>query len=374
MKVLFVGSDRSIFDVNSNSFKRMQDYSTLFEELHIIVFNKEAEKKEVLKISKNAWAYPTNSTSKLFYIFGAFKIAKNIIEKGNILDWVVSTQDPFESGIVGVFLKLKFGIKFQIQIHTDFLSRFFGKFFLNKIRLIIAKFTIPLADQIRVVSLRIKESLLKKNVLDSNKIEVLPIFTDLNKFKFEGEKFDFKKIKPDWNKILLTVCRVEEEKNLSGTLNILREVFEKDKKVGWVLVGEGSEFSELKKEARKMGVSPNVLFFGSSNDLPPIYRGADLYIQTSFFEGFGLSAVEAYLCGLKIVTTDVGMIGWILKESGDVKVCDLKDKKCFVNGIFDLLKEEKKVVFNTDFVTNNLPKTKEQYLNNYKSLFDKLVV
>lgn len=374
MKVLFVGSDRSIFDANSNSFKRMQEYSALFDELHIVVFNREIERKEIFKISDNAWVYPTNSIFKIFYIFDSFKIAKSIIEKVSILDWVVSTQDPFESGLVGAFLKFKFGIKFQVQIHVDFLSNFFIRFFLNKIRRSISMFVIPRADQVRVVSLRIKESLIRKYGVKDKKIEILPIFTDLNKFKVDGERFDFKKIKPNWNKVLLTVCRVESEKNLFGTLNVLKRVFRKNKNVGWVLVGDGRDLSELKSKAHKMGISENILFFGSSNDLPPIYRGADLYIQTSFFEGFGLSAVEAYLCGLKIITTNVGMVGWILKENNDIKVCNLYDRECFVNGIFDLLKEDKKAILNADFIDNNLFKTKEQYLNAYKSLFDKLVV
>jgi glycosyltransferase involved in cell wall biosynthesis len=368
MKILFIGSDRSIFDQNSNAFLRMREYGRLFEQIHIVIFNTKIASKEKLKISDNVWAYPTNSYSKVLYVLDAFRVSAGIINSNLGGKWVVSTQDPFESGLVGVCLKNRFKIGFQVQIHTDILSKFFKRFNLNKLRLMISKFVLSKADQVRVVSLRIKESLVSYYNLDKDKIKILPIFTNLNKFKQEGEKFDFKKIKPNWNKILLTVCRVEKEKNLFFILDILGIILKNNKNVGWVLVGEGSLLPALKRKVQRMSIEENVLFLGKKDDLPAIYRGADLYIQTSFFEGFGLSLIEAHFCGLPIVTTDVGAVGWILKEGEGVNVCNVDDADCFVKDVNNYLWNDNF----TGFVKNilNLPNSEEEYLKAYKSLFD----
>src|SRR4051812_1672890 len=49
---------------------RMAGYGSLFEELHIIVFSIKGPgvHQGKIKISENTYVYPTNSTSKLYYI------------------------------------------------------------------------------------------------------------------------------------------------------------------------------------------------------------------------------------------------------------------------------------------------------------------
>ncbi|MDP2676458.1 MAG: glycosyltransferase [bacterium] len=166
MKILTIGSDRKLFEEGSDVQNRIIEYGTLFDELHIIVFTTRYQKHGVrfknTKVGDNVWIYPTYSRNKFFYIVDAVHIGKRIFRTMHFRQGhdCISTQDPFEAGLAGWFLKRASHISLQLQIHTDFFSPYFGReSVLNRIRVRIATFLIPRADGIRVVSKRIKESL-----------------------------------------------------------------------------------------------------------------------------------------------------------------------------------------------------------------------
>src|SRR3989344_7606147 len=98
MKVLMISTDRKIFEDGSAVRARMIEYGKLFDELHIVVFTKRNLNVKI-QISKNVFAYPTNSLSRFLYIFDAIKIGASIIKncKLKIENCVITTQDPFET-------------------------------------------------------------------------------------------------------------------------------------------------------------------------------------------------------------------------------------------------------------------------------------
>ena len=165
LKVLSIGSDKNLFVKDSDAQKRMRNYGKLFSELHIIVFTTRKSQIPNLKsqISENVFAYPTNSKNKLLYIWDAYRIGKTIIDRWKLIigNSVITAQDPFESGLVGWALKKKFNLPLQLQIHADIFSPYlYQESLKNKFRVWLAKFLLPKADGIRVVSERIKRSLI----------------------------------------------------------------------------------------------------------------------------------------------------------------------------------------------------------------------
>ena len=160
LRVLVIGTDRSIFKLDSVARGRMIEYGKLFQQLHIIIFTKRFQKFEIEQIAENVWIYPTRSWIRWLYPFDAVKVAK--VEFGDFLPKiidVISVQDPFETAIAGLLIAKKFKLPLQIQVHTDFLNQYFLKgSFLNKIRIIIGKYSLKRADRIRVVSKSVKDS------------------------------------------------------------------------------------------------------------------------------------------------------------------------------------------------------------------------
>jgi len=73
-----------------------------------------------------------------------------------------------------------------------------------------------------------------------------------------------------------------------------------------VLVGEGPESENLKKQACKLGLADHVIFTGrlSREDLIRAYSGADLFVFGSVTETQGLVIGEAKAAGLPVLAVD----------------------------------------------------------------------
>jgi glycosyltransferase involved in cell wall biosynthesis len=376
-KVIFVGSDRSIFDEGSQARLRMIEYGRLFDELHVVIFAKRNLSLNQ-KLAPNVFVYPTKSWCKIFYIFDAYRIIRKIIgdmKVFNSSEWVVSTQDPFEAGLVGNWVVSKTGIKFHVQIHTDFLSPFFCKqSILNWLRLKIAKTVLFKADGVRVVSERIRESLEANfNLLRSGKnfkVSVLPIFVEQKDYT-KIFPYEFKKEKPDWSFVMLSVARLEPEKNISLAIKSLNLVCKKYPHVGYAILGDGGERKKLEKLVKELKLSDKVKFFGHRTDLEKFYNGANLFLNTSNFEGFGMTLVEASFANLPILTTNVGAVGWLFKDGEDVLVCEVGDQICFARKIIEFIEDNslqtKLKVSLPLSLKGKIAMNKEDYLNKFKA-------
>jgi glycosyltransferase involved in cell wall biosynthesis len=61
--------------------------------------------------------------------------------------------------------------------------------------------------------------------------------------------------------------------------------------------------------------SINFIGFVPNEELPALYHGASLYVFPSFFEGFGLSLVEAMACGVSVACSNNSSLGEIGGEA-----------------------------------------------------------
>lgn len=74
-----------------------------------------------------------------------------------------------------------------------------------------------------------------------------------------------------------------------------------------VMVGKRKAYAEeLLAEAARLGVADDRLLlpgFVPDEDLPCLYSGAELFLNTSLYEGFGLPLIEAMQCGLPVIAS-----------------------------------------------------------------------
>ncbi len=316
MKLLMIGTDRNMFDKGSVVAVRQIEYAKKYEEVHIIVFANNQLKETAL--GPNIFVYPTRSSSRWFYIFDALKLGRFIVEKRAIN--MVTCQDPFETGLVGALIKNRHHIQLELQIHTDIGSPYFQNFiFLNKIRMMISKYTLARADHVRVVSERIKQYVSK--YVDPSRIEVRPIVVDFDKIKNASVTIDLHKKYPQFSKIILMASRLEPEKNIPMAIEAFKLVLKEKPQAGLVIVGSGSQEKMLKDIAKKLGIDNSVIFEGWQNDMASYYKTCDCFLVTSWYEGYGMTFVEAQAAGCKIVSTDVG----VAREMGSAIVCHIPE-------------------------------------------------
>ncbi|MEK7464055.1 MAG: glycosyltransferase [Patescibacteria group bacterium] len=311
---VMISTDRSIFLEKSPAWARMLEHSKLYKELHIIVFSLKRFQKQ--QLSEKCFLYSTDSFSKLGYVTGAFRVGKKILKKiDKQAPVLISCQDPFETGLAGKCLThWRKDSELLLQIHTDLFSPYFTdnriglkNAVLNRIRVMLSKRTLPQADVVRVVSQKIAESLVEKGI-NAEKILIKPIDVNLTAFQQNAPAFNLHEKYPQFKKILLMVSRLETEKNIPMALEAVKIAQAQIPGLGVVIVGSGSWLPQLKKLAYSLKIEASVAFVGWQTDLVPYYKGCDVFLLTSWFEGYGMVLKEAQTAGCRIISTDVGIV------------------------------------------------------------------
>ncbi len=378
-----ISTDRKLFEDDSAVRQRIVEYGRLVDELKIIVFKLSTRESRIMNhesriFGTNVTLYPTNSKNKFFYIIDAIKIGRKVIENwklkiensSNKNEILITCQDPFETGLVGWIIAKTKKTKLHLQVHTDFLSWGFQRAsVLNKSRSQLASFLLMQSDGIRAVSERIKKSIIKWRIAKEEKISVLPIFVDVEKIKNTEPKLNLKTRYPQFDFVIFTASRLEKEKNIKLMIKIMKDVVKKYPKTGLVIVGDGLLRQRLQKAVYSSRLQNNIIFEGWQKDLVSYYKTADLFLVTSGYEGYGLTLLESAVAGCPVLTTDVGLVGDILKKES-IEICSKDSKRCFVNKILNLIENpnrlsEMKIRAQQD-VEGKILKTKEEYLEAYK--------
>lgn len=376
MKILAIGRDKKVFEEKSEVRRRMIKYAGLVEEMHLIIFSRKTS--FINQRDGNLFLYPTNSNSRVFTICDAYKIGCRILKYRR--DFIITTQDPFETGLVGLLLKRRFKIPLQIQIHTDFLNEYFWKeSILNRCRVLIAKFLIRYADCIRVVSEVIKKAMEKyfPNRIIS-KIFVLPVYIDADKIKNAPVNVDLRRKYPQFDFIILMASRFSQEKNIETAVEIMPDILKKFPKTALILVGEGSYKKQIESKIEKMSVrnstplKNNIVIEDWQDDIYSYYKSADLFLLTSNYEGYGRTVLESLYAGCPVIMTDVGQADEFKKDFEGIKVVPIKNKILLKKSVIDYIENRKKKleVGNVKCKTQNLITNEEQYLMQYKKLWE----
>jgi len=140
-------------------------------------------------------------------------------------------------------------------------------------------------------------------ILSYNKearVTVTGVGVDLNTFYPRRTRI----IDSNGNPIIMSIIRDQRFKGSDVAIRALNLV-NKRQPIHAVLVGDGRAVDKLFKE-----VKPEFRYtiFSNVNDetLAKLYSGSDVFIFTSYKEGFGLPPLEAMASGTAVVTTDCG--------------------------------------------------------------------
>lgn len=108
--------------------------------------------------------------------------------------------------------------------------------------------------------------------------------------------------------VVINVGRLCTQKNYPLYLEMIRRNISENGAalVNYLLVGNGELQANLEDAARRMGIRDNVVFTGFVSDMDAVYRGADLLVQTSIWEGTPMCLLEARSYALPVVAPAVG--------------------------------------------------------------------
>ena len=119
---------------------------------------------------------------------------------------------------------------------------------------------------------------------------------------------------------ILYVGTLEPRKNVPGLLQAYRLLLDAEATaVPLVLVGgKGWLYDEIFERVEVLRLSGHVRFIHDvpDADLPGLYNAAGVLATPSFYEGFGLPALEAMACGTPVVVADRASLPEVVGEAG----------------------------------------------------------
>ena len=87
-------------------------------------------------------------------------------------------------------------------------------------------------------------------------------------------------------------------------------------------VGNGALFEKVKAYAAEKGVSSNIDFYGSTDNVYPLLHSADIFLLASLYEGMPMSIIEAMGTGLPIIASNVGGIPDMIENGMSGLLCE----------------------------------------------------
>jgi glycosyltransferase involved in cell wall biosynthesis len=325
---------------------RLVEYGKHLSKLFVITYSAKSMGLKERKLSKNVFVFPTSCHSKLFFALTGYKIAAQIFKRERID--LITTQDPYLTGLLGYLLKKKYGAPLVIQIHSETLD---NKFWLNERKInhlfnILGKFLLKRADAVRVDSSRIKAYSRKKLHIPSSKIFTIPVFTKMDRFLRCNRRvlLKLKKRFAGYNRIVLYVGRLSDEKNVENLLKAAQIVLKKFPTIVFLIVGHGKEKARLMKLSSDLGLDKNMKFEGYVQDVVTYYHSCDIFVLPSNYEGRPIALVEALACAKPVVATDVSGVRDVVIEGKSGYIVPLNNPAALAKGIMRLLEQPEKMV------------------------------
>ena len=154
---------------------------------------------------------------------------------------------------------------------------------------------------------------------DEKKVRVVHPGVDLDLFKPGDQRAARDQLGLNGHHTLLYVGRLDPIKGLEVLLHTLSSM-ETPRGVHLLVAGgneHDEEYRRLNGVARKLDVQSKVEFLGSVEHtlLPLYYQAADVCVVPSYYESFGLVALEAMACGTPVVASRVPGLEAIVKDN-----------------------------------------------------------
>ena len=175
------------------------------------------------------------------------------------------------------------------------------------------------ADHIVAFSPHERDAMVRLYQADATRIGLIPCGVDLSLFRPLDQQEVREKLGLNGEKVLLYVGRIEPLKGLELLLHTAAQL-QTFEQIRVLVVGGGAgrdqEIDRLREMAKSLNVDEVFDFIGrvDQQDLPLYYNAADVCVVPSFYESFGLAALESMACGTPVVATRAGGLSTIIQH------------------------------------------------------------
>ena len=154
--------------------------------------------------------------------------------------------------------------------------------------------------------------LFKEKYKYDRNIHIIPTGIETERFKIEKQDYvyvDEIRKKYSINKddfVILFVGRLADEKSVDLLIDSQADFIKENKNCKLLIVGDGPDINQYKKQTKKLKIENNVIFTGKVDwdKVPFYYAAASVFATASRTETQGLTVIEAFSSSLPVIAAD----------------------------------------------------------------------
>lgn len=206
-------------------------------------------------------------------------------------------------------------------------SEQFKKFTYWQLRLWTA-ISVYVSKYVIAISNATKQDIVRHYAFASNKIKVTHLAYDRKRFNNDIPDSDVRRVRKKYSIVddyVLFLSTLKPSKNIEGLMEAYASIINnqssiiKGRTIKLVIAGKkGWMYESIFAKVKQLRLEKEVIFtdYVSEGDKPALFRGAKIFVSPSFWEGFGLHALESMACGVPVVVSNVGSYPEIVGEAG----------------------------------------------------------
>ena len=176
----------------------------------------------------------------------------------------------------------------------------------------ITRYGIVQSDGVTAISHYLKEA--TKEIFQFDEITVIPNFVCQTDYQRLPDSSLHQSLAPENEPLLVHVSNFRPVKRPVDCVEILARVLQKGIKTRLVMVGDGSERTNVEHRARCLGIFEQCSFVGKQPRIADYLSVSDVLLLPSEQESFGLAALEAMACEVPVIASRVGGIPEVVTD------------------------------------------------------------
>jgi L-malate glycosyltransferase len=199
----------------------------------------------------------------------------------------------------------------------------------------ITRYGIVQSDGVTAISHYLKNA--TREIFHFDDIEVIPNFVCQSEYARHSVETLRVALSPAGEPLLVHVSNFRPVKRPVDCVEILARVLAKGIKARLVMVGDGSERTNVEHRARCLKVYDQCVFAGKQPKIVDYLSAADVLLLPSEQESFGLAALEAMACEVPVIASRVGGVPEVVEDGETGFLSEVGDMDKMANDAARLL-------------------------------------
>lgn len=201
----------------------------------------------------------------------------------------------------------------------------------------------PLTSQAIAISPPVRNFMVERRRINPRKIETFFYGIPLQEFTPSEESVIKRKRRNLGLRleqpVVCCVGRIDTQKGQRYLISAAGIVTEELPDAAFLIVGDGPELGQRKKQRERLGLADVVFFLGHRDDIPDLLAMSDVVALPSLFEGGPITLFEAMRVGKPVVGTPVGLMPDVIEDGRTGYLVPPKEVEPLASRLVDLLKK-----------------------------------